>query len=153
MNGAGCEAEPCPSEAGGTRKGREARPQSVTQNIDGLHQAAGSRNVYELHGSIHRNYCMKCGKFYDAGYVKNYDGVPRCECGGMIKPDVVLYEEGLGPGDHPGSGPRDLTGRYADHRRHFAGRVSGSGIYRLFPGKVSGSDQQVGNSEVSPGRT
>lgn len=67
----------------------------VTQNIDGLHQAAGSRNVYELHGSIHRNYCMKCGKFYDAEYVKGYDGVPRCECGGMIKPDVVLYEEGL----------------------------------------------------------
>lgn len=67
----------------------------VTQNIDGLHQAAGSRNVYELHGSIHRNYCMKCGKFYDAEYVKNYDGVPRCECGGMIKPDVVLYEESL----------------------------------------------------------
>ncbi len=67
----------------------------VTQNIDGLHQAAGSRNVYELHGSIHRNYCMKCGEFYDAEYVKNYDGVPRCECGGMIKPDVVLYEEGL----------------------------------------------------------
>ena len=67
----------------------------VTQNIDGLHRAAGSRNVYELHGSIHRNYCMKCGKFYDAEYVKNYDGVPRCECGGMIKPDVVLYEESL----------------------------------------------------------
>ena len=69
----------------------------VTQNIDGLHQAAGSKRVYELHGSIHRNYCMKCGKFYDAQYVKNYDGVPRCECGGMIKPDVVLYEEGLDP--------------------------------------------------------
>ena len=67
----------------------------VTQNIDGLHQAAGSRNVYELHGSIHRNYCMRCGKFYDAEYVKGYDGVPRCECGGMIKPDVVLYGEGL----------------------------------------------------------
>lgn len=67
----------------------------VTQNIDGLHQAAGSRTVYELHGSIHRNYCMRCGKFYDARYVKEYDGVPRCECGGMIKPDVVLYEEGL----------------------------------------------------------
>ena len=67
----------------------------VTQNIDGLHQAAGSRNVYELHRSIHRNYCMRCGKFYDAEYVKGYDGVPRCECGGMIKPDVVLYEEGL----------------------------------------------------------
>ena len=67
----------------------------VTQNIDGLHQAAGSRRVYELHGSIHRNYCMKCGKFYDAGYVKESDGVPRCGCGGLIKPDVVLYEEGL----------------------------------------------------------
>ena len=67
----------------------------VTQNIDGLHQAAGSRNVYELHGSIHRNYCLRCGKFYDAEYVKRYDGVPSCECGGMIKPDVVLYEEGL----------------------------------------------------------
>ncbi len=67
----------------------------VTQNIDGLHQAAGSRCVYELHGSIHRNYCMKCGKFYDAQYVKSQEGVPRCECGGMIKPDVVLYEEGL----------------------------------------------------------
>ena len=67
----------------------------VTQNIDGLHQLAGSKNVLELHGSIHRNYCMKCGKFYDAKYVKYADGVPRCECGGMIKPDVVLYEEGL----------------------------------------------------------
>ena len=68
----------------------------VTQNIDGLHQAAGSKNVYELHGSVHRNYCMKCGKFFDAQYVADSDGVPFCdECGGMIKPDVVLYEEGL----------------------------------------------------------
>lgn len=67
----------------------------VTQNIDGLHQDAGSKIVYELHGSIHRNYCMKCGKFYDAKYVKNSEGVPHCSCGGMIKPDVVLYEEGL----------------------------------------------------------
>lgn len=67
----------------------------ITQNIDGLHQAAGSKNVLELHGSIHRNYCQKCGKFYDGAYVKNSDGVPRCECGGRIKPDVVLYEEGL----------------------------------------------------------
>lgn len=67
----------------------------VTQNIDGLHQKAGSRKVYELHGSIHRNYCMECGKFYDAEYVKNSEGIPRCSCGGMIKPDVVLYEEGL----------------------------------------------------------
>lgn len=67
----------------------------VTQNIDGLHQAAGSKVVYELHGSIHRNYCMKCGKFYDAQYVKNCNGMPKCDCGGKIKPDVVLYEEGL----------------------------------------------------------
>ena len=67
----------------------------VTQNIDGLHQAAGSRVVYELHGSTHRNYCMKCHKFYDAAYVKHADGIPRCSCGGMLKPDVVLYEEGL----------------------------------------------------------
>lgn len=67
----------------------------VTQNIDGLHQIAGSKNVLELHGSIHRNYCQKCGKFYDAKYVKEAEGIPRCSCGGTIKPDVVLYEEGL----------------------------------------------------------
>ena len=67
----------------------------VTQNIDGLHQMAGSRRVYELHGSVHRNYCQRCGKFYDARYMLEAGGVPRCECGGLIKPDVVLYEEGL----------------------------------------------------------
>lgn len=67
----------------------------ITQNIDGLHQAAGSKNVQELHGSIHRNYCQKCHEFYDAAYVKNSEGIPRCTCGGLIKPDVVLYEEGL----------------------------------------------------------
>lgn len=67
----------------------------VTQNIDGLHQAAGSKKVYELHGSVLRNYCMKCGKFYPAEYIKNSNGIPKCECGGVIKPDVVLYEEGL----------------------------------------------------------
>ncbi|WP_293971426.1 NAD-dependent protein deacylase [uncultured Ruminococcus sp.] len=67
----------------------------VTQNIDGLHQAAGSKKVYELHGSVLRNYCMKCGKFHSADYIKNSNGVPKCECGGVIKPDVVLYEEGL----------------------------------------------------------
>ncbi len=69
----------------------------ITQNIDGLHQAAGSKNVLELHGSIHRNYCRKCGKFYDAAYVKGSEGIPKCSCGGSIKPDVVLYEEGLDP--------------------------------------------------------
>lgn len=67
----------------------------VTQNIDGLHQAAGSKNVLELHGSVHRNYCRKCGKLYDASYIKESTGVPKCACGGQIKPDVVLYEEGL----------------------------------------------------------
>lgn len=67
----------------------------ITQNIDGLHQAAGSKNVLELHGSILRNYCMKCHKTYDAAYVKNARGIPACECGGTIRPDVVLYEEGL----------------------------------------------------------
>lgn len=68
----------------------------VTQNIDGLHQEAGSQKVYELHGSIMRNYCTHCHTFYDAEYVKNAEGVPHCEkCGGLIKPDVVLYEEGL----------------------------------------------------------
>ena len=67
----------------------------ITQNIDGLHQAAGSKKVYELHGSVHRNYCMKCGRSYTAEFVKDCGGVPRCECGGLIKPDVVLYEESL----------------------------------------------------------
>lgn len=68
----------------------------VTQNIDGLHQAAGSKTVYELHGSTLRNYCTRCGAFYDVDYIANSTGVPRCEkCGGIVKPDVVLYEEGL----------------------------------------------------------
>lgn len=67
----------------------------VTQNIDGLHYDAGSKNVFELHGSIRRNHCMKCGKFFTLNYIKSSEGVPRCECGGVIKPDVVLYEEGL----------------------------------------------------------
>lgn len=67
----------------------------ITQNIDGLHQAAGSKNVLELHGSILRNYCQNCGKYYEAAYVKRAEGIPRCVCGGIIKPDVVLYEESL----------------------------------------------------------
>lgn len=67
----------------------------VTQNIDGLHQAAGNQRVYELHGSIHRNYCTRCHKFYPLSAIKDSAGIPRCECGGIIKPDVVLYEEGL----------------------------------------------------------
>lgn len=67
----------------------------ITQNIDGLHQAAGSKTVYELHGSVHRNYCTKCGKPFSAQHIADSAGVPKCECGGLIKPDVVLYGEGL----------------------------------------------------------
>lgn len=67
----------------------------ITQNIDGLHQLAGSKEVLELHGSVHRNFCQKCGMQYDAAYIQNAEGIPACSCGGHIKPDVVLYEEGL----------------------------------------------------------
>ena len=76
---------------------REGRLKAVvTQNIDGLHQAAGSKTVYELHGSTLRNYCVKCGAFYDVDFIANSTGVPRCpKCGGIVKPDVVLYEESL----------------------------------------------------------
>ena len=71
----------------------------ITQNIDGLHTAAGSRNVIELHGSVHRNHCMKCGRAYGLDFIINSEGIPRCECGGIVKPDVVLYEEGLDEND------------------------------------------------------
>lgn len=75
---------------------KEGRLRSVvTQNIDGLHQAAGSRRVHELHGSVLRNYCTKCGKAYDVDFIARSEGVPTCSCGGVIKPDVVLYEEPL----------------------------------------------------------
>lgn len=67
----------------------------VTQNIDGLHQKAGSIRVFELHGSIHRNFCMECGKFHNAEFIRQSEGIPKCECGGIVKPDVILYEEGL----------------------------------------------------------
>lgn len=67
----------------------------VTQNIDGLHQKAGSKNVFELHGTIYKNHCVRCKKAYDAAYVQACEGVPRCECGGVVKPDVVLYGEAL----------------------------------------------------------
>ncbi|MCM1054433.1 MAG: NAD-dependent protein deacylase [Bacteroides sp.] len=75
------------------RKGRLSAV--ITQNIDGLHQKAGSKTVYELHGSVLRNYCLKCGKSYTAEYIRQCGGVPKCECGGLIKPDVVLYSEQL----------------------------------------------------------
>ena len=90
------DVEPNPAHRKLAEWEREGRLSAViTQNIDGLHQKAGSKNVFELHGSIMRNYCMRCGKFHDAQYVKQSAGIPLCECGGKIKPDVVLYEESL----------------------------------------------------------
>ena len=90
------EAEPNGAHKALAKLEQEGKLKAViTQNIDGLHQAAGSREVLELHVSIHRNYCARCGESYDLDYVKKSEGVPRCACGGIIKPDVVLYEEGL----------------------------------------------------------
>lgn len=99
------EAKPNPAHLALARLEARGKLRAVvTQNIDGLHQAAGSRAVFELHGSVHRNYCVKCGKFFDAAYMKAADGVPRCDrCGGLIKPDVVLYEEGLDDGTVAGA--------------------------------------------------
>lgn len=90
------EAVPNGAHLALARLEREGKLDSVvTQNIDGLHQAAGSKRVFELHGSIKRNYCVRCGKFYDEDFVMKSEGIPRCECGGVVKPDVVLYGEGL----------------------------------------------------------
>lgn len=90
------EAKPNPAHLALAKLEREGKLQAViTQNIDGLHQEAGSQEVLELHGSVHRNYCTRCGKFYTMEDVIDREGVPRCDCGGVIKPDVVLYEESL----------------------------------------------------------
>lgn len=90
------DAVPNPSHLALARLEAQGKLKAViTQNIDGLHQKAGSKEVLELHGSIHRNYCTRCGKFYGLDVVMAASGIPRCSCGGIIKPDVVLYEEGL----------------------------------------------------------
>ena len=107
----------------------------MTQNIDGLHQAAGSKVVYELHGSTHRNYCMKCGAFCDTELVRRSSGVPRCEkCGGMIKPDVVLYEESLNEKVLDGGDPLDCGGRSSDCRRNVTCGLSGGRPLQYFEG-------------------
>ena len=90
------EAKPNRAHMALAKPEREGKVKAVvTQNIDGLHQAAGSREVLELHGSVHRNYCTRCGRFYSLDDILKADGVPVCDCGGVLKPDVVLYEEGL----------------------------------------------------------
>ena len=122
---------------------REGRLKAVvTQNIDGLHQAAGSRTVYELHGSTLRNYCTRCGKFYDVDFIANSTGVPRCtECGGIVKPDVVLYEEGLDEEVLSRRGERHPPCGYPDHRRHKPCGVPGGRTDPVLPGRPSGGHQ------------
>lgn len=94
------EAEPSITHKALAKLEKEGKLKGViTQNIDGLHQKAGSKNVIELHGSVLRNYCSKCHKFYGVDKILESDGIPRCDCGGLIKPDVVLYEEGLNEAD------------------------------------------------------
>ena len=90
------DAKPNPAHLALARLEKQGKLKAViTQNIDGLHQAAGSRNVLELHGSVHRNHCMECGRFFGLDAILESEGVPHCPCGGILKPDVVLYEEGL----------------------------------------------------------
>ena len=96
----------------------------ITQNIDGLHQAAGSREVLELHGSIHRNHCTRCGKFYSAQALLESTGVPRCDCGGVIKPDVVLYEESLN---------EETLSRAVDHLRQADLLIVGGTSLAVYP--------------------
>ena len=96
----------------------------VTQNIDGLHQAAGSKEVLELHGSVHRNYCMRCRKFYPMEDILNSTGIPKCSCGGTIKPDVVLYEEGLDD---------DVIGRSVMHIRNADLLIIGGTSLTVYP--------------------
>lgn len=124
----------------------------VTQNIDGLHQMAGSKNVIELHGSIHRNYCTKCGKFYPLSAITESAGIPKCSCGGTIKPDVVLYEESLKSEDIE-SAVREIS--CADTL--IIGGTSlvvypAAGLVRYFNGKhlvvINKSEINAGNAEL-----
>ena len=124
----------------------------VTQNLDGLHQLAGSKNVIELHGSVHRNYCTKCGKFYPLSAVTESDGVPRCECGGTIKPDVVLYEESLKSEDI-----ENAVSEIASADTLIIGGTSlvvypAAGLVRYFNGKhlvvINKSEINAGNAEL-----
>ena len=131
---------------------REGRLKAiVTQNIDGLHQAAGSKTVYELHGSTLRNYCVKCGAFYDVDFIANSTGVPRCpKCGGIVKPDVVLYEEGLD--EEVLSGAVSAIRKADTHRRHQSGGLPGGRAYPVLPGPPSGGHQHAAHRGRCAGR-
>ena len=116
----------------------------VTQNIDGLHQMAGSRNVYELHGSVHRNTCQKCGARYTLAQMLTLGDVPKCpKCGGRVKPDVVLYEEGLDPLTI--SGALDAIRGFADRRRNVADGVPRRRVPRRIPRQSACAHQQDGH--------
>ncbi len=122
----------------------------ITQNIDGLHQMAGSEQVVELHGSVHRNYCEKCGKFYPLSAVTECGGVPVCECGGRIKPDVVLYEESLKDADIK----RAVTGIDNADMLIIGGTslvvYPAAGLVRYFRGKYL---VVINKSEINPGKS
>ena len=118
----------------------------ITQNIDGLHQAAGSREVMELHGSVHRNYCTRCGKFHNLADILAMDGVPYCECGGIIKPDVVLYEEGL---------DQDILSKSVYYIRHADVLIIGGTSLTVYPAAglidhYQGSKLVLINKTVTP---
>lgn len=116
----------------------------VTQNIDGLHQAAGSKKVFELHGSIWRNRCERCRKFFDLDYILSKEGVPHCdECGGIIKPEVVLYGENLDEDVLRGAIRADSKGGYAHRRRHFARGISCGGTSGILLRKRHCGDKQI----------
>lgn len=118
----------------------------ITQNIDNLHQMAGSKKVLELHGSVYRNYCMKCHRFYDFAHMKASTGVPRCECGGIIKPDVVLYEEGL-DNQTINEAVKAISEAQVLIIGELPGCLPGSRTDRLLPGRAPCSDQQIPDSE------
>lgn len=118
----------------------------ITQNIDGLHQATGSREVMELHGSVHRNYCTRCGKFHNLADILAMDGVPYCECGGIIKPDVVLYEEGL---------DQDILSKSVYYIRHADVLIIGGTSLTVYPAAglidyYQGSKLVLINKTVTP---
>ena len=134
-------AKPNPAHLALAKLEQEGKLKAViTQNIDGLHQLAGSKEVLELHGSVHRNFCTRCGKFYTLDQILAMDGVPYCECGGIIKPDVVLYEEGLDQQTLK-KAVSYISGRCSDYRGNVTDGLSGSGTHRLLPWKETGSDQ------------